>query len=90
MVRIFNGVLFLLSCLIISAVLFGLSRPYVQAQKMRRENDRLEVAVNQQAIRLAGYRNGLKMWSTPEGVEFTSRRYGWIKPGEQRLRIIPH
>lgn len=87
---IFHGLLFVLACMLVSGVLFGLSRPYVQAQKIRHENDKFEVSVNRQKMELAKYQNDLRLWNTPEGIELIARRYGWIKPGEQRLRIIPH
>ncbi len=89
-IPILHGVLFVFACFFIMGILFGLSRPYVQAQKLRRENDKFEVSVNRQKMDLAKYQNDLRLWNTPEGMELISRRYGWIKPGEQRLRIIPH
>jgi hypothetical protein len=69
---------------------FVASRPFLMAQQMGAQNDILERRAMLYERQIKMYERDLKAWDTPEGVEWIARRYGWVKKGEQRLRIVPH
>lgn len=66
------------------------ARPFLMAQQMRRDNDKMAEKVLSYQHQIQGYERDLKAWDTPEGFEWIARRYGFVKQGEQRLRIVPH
>lgn len=84
--------LVLLFCVGIIVTWMGIiaAHPFLMAQQMRRENDKVETRVLSYKHQIQGYERDLQAWDTPTGFEQIARRYGFVKQGEQRLRIVPH
>lgn len=63
------------------------THPFALAGQWRDENDRIERQMLRYRLENQRQEKELKALETPEGIEREARKYGFVRPQEQKLRI---